>query len=184
MDHSGLSSASFDSIHNSRGVVRLHPLSLTPNLVRPTFPLFVERNLKALNTVTVGYQYQKIRLEFEGKWKQEKDDGCASEYVLLFRDKIRGFRTLNYIGEQLERSNQMPIHMEDEETLRVIHEQVFGGNMNAKVSFYMLCHVRVRDSTKMLPFTLIGSKRKIYQCKEVHVKQSPTSTQPRMTVDR
>ena len=34
VDHSGLSSASFDSIHNSRGVVRLHPLSLTPNLVR------------------------------------------------------------------------------------------------------------------------------------------------------
>ena len=34
MYHSGLSSASFDSIHNSSGVVHLHPLSLTPNLVR------------------------------------------------------------------------------------------------------------------------------------------------------
>merc|ERR1712032_477427 len=129
-----------------------------------------------------SHLYLRTHTYLQGKWKRDEDDGCANDYVLLFRDKLRGFRTMGFIGKTLKisRRNQVVINMEDELTLRVIHERVFQGDIKAKVSLYMLCHVRVQDSTGMLPFTLIGSKRKLYQCKEVHVKQS---SQPRMAVE-
>ena len=51
---------------------------------------------------------------------------------------------------------------------------------------YMCIIVHLLLGTWILILALNNScyQRKIYQCKEVHVKQSPMSTQPRFTVER